>query len=139
MAEETPQTPEQPSIEQAQRTAREAFEARQAPERPAESAPERPETLTEEEEREREQIREELEHVELPVPKQKQAQQQSITVGGLSPKEQLERLVTIAFEDGPEVAVTAARKLQDAYILDALHDALAKDKLYQKLKETGQI
>jgi len=50
----------------------------------------------------------------------------------------LQMLVNVAFQDGLAKAIDTARKMNDPYILDALHDALA-DQLYQELVKRGKL
>lgn len=63
----------------------------------------------------------------------------SQSLQNLSDNEKVAKLVEIAFEKGPLTAVTTARKINDAHILDALHDTLTKDELFQKLVALGKI
>ncbi|MBI3638432.1 hypothetical protein HY227_01665 [Candidatus Wolfebacteria bacterium] len=52
-------------------------------------------------------------------------------------KHEVERLVEMAFNKGIDAAVSEARK-SNAFILDALHDALT-DKVYKELKDRGML
>jgi hypothetical protein len=52
---------------------------------------------------------------------------------GMSRAEQVEYLTEIVFQEGLEKAITLVKRLNDAYLLDLLHDTLVA-KLYQKLK-----
>jgi hypothetical protein len=49
------------------------------------------------------------------------------------------KLVEIAFEKGPLTAITIAQKMNDAHILDALHDTLSQDNLFNKLVALGKL
>lgn len=57
----------------------------------------------------------------------------------LSVADKVSKLVEIAFDKGPLTAVATAKKLNDAYILDALHDTLSKDELFNKLITLGKL
>lgn len=48
--------------------------------------------------------------------------------------ERLKKLIDIAAAKGIAYAVHVAQKTGDAYLVDALHDALAQDGLYNKFK-----
>lgn len=52
-------------------------------------------------------------------------------------KNEVERLISIAFSEGIEKSVKEARK-QNPFILDAFHDALTS-KLYEELKKKGLL
>jgi hypothetical protein len=54
----------------------------------------------------------------------------------LSKGEQVGTLVSLAFEQGLEKAVSVARKLKDPAVLDEFHDTLC-DHYYEFLKEKG--
>lgn len=137
MTQEKPTSLELPSIETAKQQA-EAALAQKA--RRVEKYLEQVEPyLSKSEQEEKEQIKQELEKTSPPPATQQKIKQQVQDIRKLSPKEQLERLVEVAFEQGPAAAVSVARKLDNAFLLDALHDTLAKDKLYQKLKQMGKV
>ena len=53
-------------------------------------------------------------------------------------KEALQTLVNTAFNDGLVKAIDDARKMKDAYILDAFHDLLV-DRLYKELVERNKL
>lgn len=51
---------------------------------------------------------------------------------------QLKILVDLAFEQGLDKAVEAARATENSYLIDKFHDTLV-DELYQKLMEKGKL
>ena len=57
---------------------------------------------------------------------------------GYEPPKQLKALVEIAFEQGLKEAVEIAKRLDNAYLLDAFHDTLI-DELRKKLVEEGKL
>lgn len=58
-------------------------------------------------------------------------------IRGMSKKDQLEVLLNVALKKGVASSIKIARSLNNAYILDELHDNLV-DKLYSELIEKGQ-
>ena len=54
----------------------------------------------------------------------------------LGEKEKLQHLLQIAREKGVVYAIQVAKKMNDPYLLDLLHDILAKEGFYQKMGQT---
>ncbi len=54
-------------------------------------------------------------------------------------QEQLEQLIETAFNVGAVAAIEKARGLDNAFLLDALHDTLAQYEFYQRLQQEGKI
>ena len=50
-------------------------------------------------------------------------------------KEKIETLLKIARERGVEAAIQVAKEMNDSYLLDTLHDILAKEGYYQNFKK----
>jgi hypothetical protein len=127
----------QDGLQEAYEQARKIIEAReQAQEKGFEA---KKEVLSEPEKEAKQRLIQETTRAELPQEIQKQAETKAVQTAALEPKQQLEQLVGLAFEKGPAFAVETARRLNDPFILDALHDTLAKNQLYQKLTQTGKI
>lgn len=61
-----------------------------------------------------------------------QVQLQSQQIQNLDPQNQVNALCDLAFQKGLDFAIKTARDLNNAYVLDALHDTLV-DKLYERL------
>lgn len=59
-------------------------------------------------------------------------------IKNLSRKKQVETLISVAFKKGINSSVKIARSLNNAYVLDELHDMLV-DELYKDLIEKGKI
>jgi hypothetical protein len=57
----------------------------------------------------------------------------------LDAENQVRRLVELSKMKGVPHAVAAARELKNYFVLDALHDELVADKLYQELLREGLI
>jgi len=67
-----------------------------------------------------------------------QIQKPSQQIQNLDPQNQIKALCDLAFQKGLDFSIKTARGLNNAYILDALHDTLI-DKLYERLKGEGKI
>ena len=67
-----------------------------------------------------------------------QIAQQAQVIKHLDPQNQVKTLCDLAFQKGLDIAIRAARELNNAYVLDAFHDTLV-DKLYEQLKKEGKI
>jgi len=59
-------------------------------------------------------------------------------IKSLDVERQVKVLVTIAFEKGITHSISVARKLNDAYLLDELHDKLRRE-LYEELIKKGKL
>lgn len=58
---------------------------------------------------------------------------------GSGHEEKVTRLVTLALSSGPGVALKELHKTNDAWLIDRVHDELAKDDNYSKLKAANHI
>ncbi len=67
-----------------------------------------------------------------------QAQKEAQRLKGLDREGQVKELCDLAFQKGLDSAIDAAKQLDNAYILDKLHDTLI-DKLRKKLVEEGKL
>ena len=70
---------------------------------------------------------------ELTAEEKKEAKEERINIAKLDPQGKIDRLLYLAREKGLFFAVRIARDSDDPYILDSLHDILAKDENYKKL------
>lgn len=67
-------------------------------------------------------------------------QQQTKYLMGLDKKNQIKALCDLAFQKGVDLAIEAAKNLNNAYVLDEFHDALIDiDELREKLIERGDL
>ena len=71
-------------------------------------------------------------------PQIKPARKTVADVRDLDKDRQVKVLTTVAFEEGITKAVDIARRLNDAYVLDELHDRLVGE-LYEKLVKEGKL
>ncbi len=58
---------------------------------------------------------------------------------GMDHESQITHLIDVALTEGVERAVTIARKADDYYILDQLHDRLLSDELHEALVARGLV
>ena len=77
------------------------------------------------------QIRKEIEMMELDENLKAEAKKKASKIEFLGEKEKIEHLLESAREKGVVFAVKTAREMKDPYILDILHDILAKEGFYQ--------
>ena len=95
-------------------------------------------------EKEREFVSETEKASELPKIKsisnsvQKTIKKQTASIKGVPRQRQVKILADLAMEKGVHYAVATARKIDNAYVLDELHDTLV-DELYEELKNRGLL
>lgn len=77
------------------------------------------------------QIKKEIELMELDESLKAEAKKKASKIEFLGEKEKIEHLLEIAREKGVVFAVKTAREMKDPYLLDILHDILAKEGFYQ--------
>lgn len=101
-----------------------------------------PETLlvpeVEKEKTEEAPAQQKIEPSVLPVPGPSPQAAASDDLSDASKDRQLKILVDMAFEQGIDKAVQAAKASEDPYLIDKFHDTLI-DELYQKLVEKGKL
>ncbi|OWK27061.1 MAG: hypothetical protein US76_00340 [Parcubacteria group bacterium GW2011_GWA2_38_13b] len=68
----------------------------------------------------------------------KQIKEQTAATKGTARRRQIKILADLAMEKGVHYAVAMAKKIDNAYILDELHDTLI-DELYEELKSRGLL
>ena len=78
-----------------------------------------------------EELKREIELMQLDDNLKKQAEQKANKISFLADDDKLEKLMAIAREKGVIFAVKVAKSMNDPFILDTLHDALAKEGLYK--------
>ena len=76
--------------------------------------------------------------VQSPAPPVKPAKKTVADFKNLDKDHQVKVLSTVAFEEGITKAVDLARHLDDAYVLDELHDELVGE-LYERLVKEGKL
>lgn len=79
-------------------------------------------------------LREKIESTELDDHLKDQAKSDAEEVMTLEDEKVIQKLIDLAQSKGAVYAVAVAKKMDDAYVLDALHDRLSKDGYYKSLK-----
>ncbi len=79
-----------------------------------------------------EALRKEIEMMELDDKLKEEAKKKAQKIEFLGEKEKIEHLLQLAREKGVIFSVRTAKEMKDAYLLDILHDVLAKEGYYQK-------
>ena len=77
------------------------------------------------------ELRREMEMLAADPTKEKDAEIQREKISYLGEKEKIEHLLQIAREKGLVFAIPVARKMGEPYLLDLLHDSLAREGFYQ--------
>lgn len=79
-----------------------------------------------------EELKREIELMQVDDNLKKEAEQKAGKIQFLADDEKLKNLLAVAREKGVVFAIKVAKSMNDPFILDALHDALAKEGYYQK-------
>lgn len=79
------------------------------------------------------ELRREIEMMELDDSTKKEAEKKAEKIEFLGEKEKIEHLLDIAREKGVVFAIQVAKKMNEPYLLDVLHDTLAREGFYLKL------
>ncbi len=82
-----------------------------------------------------EKLRQEIEAMDVNDGLKPQVSQTAQDIKSNTPEEKIKKLLLIAQQKGVVYAVNVAKKMDDPYVLDMLHDALAKEGLYKKFKQ----
>ena len=69
---------------------------------------------------------------------QKTNKKQAVSISGIQRQRQVKMLTDLAMERGVHYAISVAKKMENAYVLDELHDTLV-DELYGELKNKGLL
>ena len=79
------------------------------------------------------ELRREIDLMELDDKTKEEAKNKANKIEFLGEKEKIEHLLTIAREKGVVFAIQEAKKMNEPYLLDVLHDTLAREGLYKKI------
>ena len=77
----------------------------------------------------------EIEKTELDDHLKAQAHSHAQDIQSLGGEEKIQKLLLLAKEKGVVYAVNVAKKMNDPFLVDALHDALAKEGYYKQFKK----
>jgi len=77
------------------------------------------------------ELRREIEMMEVAGGLKEEAKKKAQEIEFLGEKEKIEHLLKIAHEKGIIFAIKSAKEMKDAYILDTLHDILAREGYYK--------
>ena len=79
------------------------------------------------------ELRREIEMMELDDKTKAEAKKKAEKIEFLGEKEKIEHLLAVARERGVLFAVQIARKMNEPYLLDILHDTLSQEGFYKKM------
>ncbi len=79
------------------------------------------------------ELRREIELMDIDDNLKKQAEQKANKISFLADDDKLKKLLEIAREKGVLLAVQTAKRMNDPFILDTLHDALSREGYYKDL------
>lgn len=79
------------------------------------------------------ELRKEIEMMELDDNAKAEAEKKAEKIEFLGEKEKIEHLLEIAREKGVIFAIQVARRMNEPYLLDILHDTLAQEGFYKKM------
>lgn len=79
-------------------------------------------------------LREEIEKTDIDDSLKLQAQSQAQDMASLDDEKKIKKLLELAQSKGVVYAVTVAKKMDDPYVLDKLHDTMAAEGLYKNFK-----
>lgn len=79
-----------------------------------------------------EELKREIELMQVDDNLKKEAEQKANKIQFLADDEKLKNLLNAAKEKGVVFAINVAKKMNDPFLLDALHDILAKEGYYKK-------
>jgi len=79
-----------------------------------------------------EELKREIELMQVDDNLKKEAEQKANKIQFLADDEKLKKLLDVAKNKGVIFAIQTAKKMNDPFLLDALHDILAKEGYYQK-------
>jgi len=78
-------------------------------------------------------LRQEIDMMELDDKTKKEANKKAEKIEFLGEKEKIEHLLQMAREKGVLFAIQVAKKMNEPYLLDILHDTLAQEGFYLKM------
>jgi hypothetical protein len=82
------------------------------------------------------QLRQEIELMDLDDKLKEEAKNKASKIDFLGEKEKIEHLLKIAREQGIVLAIKTAKETGDPYLLDVLHDILAREGFYKTMTKT---
>jgi hypothetical protein len=82
------------------------------------------------------ELRDEIAKMEADEGAKAEAEKKAEKIEFLGEKEKIEHLLQIVKEKGVVFAIQVARKMNDPYLLDILHDILAQEGFYKKISQT---
>ncbi len=88
--------------------------------------------LTEDEKIISEELKREIDLMQVDDNLKKEAEQKANKIQFLADDDKLKKLLELAREKGVIFAIQVAKKMNDPFLLDTLHDILAKEGYYQK-------
>jgi len=81
------------------------------------------------------ELRREIELMDIDENLKKQAEQKAQKISFLGEQEKIEHLLRLAREKGLVFAIKTAKEMKDPYLLDVLHDVLAKEGYYKNFSK----
>jgi len=78
-------------------------------------------------------LRRELEKMEMDEESKGEIEKKAQTIEFLGEKEKIEHLLAIVREKGVVYAIQVAKRMNEPYLLDILHDTLAQEGYYKKI------
>ncbi|MCX6724036.1 MAG: hypothetical protein NT155_02550 [Candidatus Staskawiczbacteria bacterium] len=97
--------------------------------------PERKKEISSDDARISAELRKEIEMMELDENTKKDAEAKAEKIEFLGEKDKIEHLLQMAREKGVVFAIQVARKMNEPYLLDILHDTLAREGFYLKMSQ----
>jgi hypothetical protein len=82
-----------------------------------------------------EELRREIEMMEVDDTTKDEAKKKAEKIEFLGEKEKIEHLLQIAREKGIVFAIQVAKRMNEPYLLDVLHDTLAREGFYLKMNK----
>jgi len=82
-------------------------------------------------------LRRELEKMEMDEEAKGDVEKKAQTIEFLGEKEKIEHLLTIVREKGVVYAIQVAKRMNEPFLLDILHDTLAQEGYYKKISSNA--
>ncbi len=81
------------------------------------------------------EIMQEIEKMDLDENVKQSARQHATDIGSLQREAKIKKLIALARTKGVIFAINVAKKMNDPYVLDTLHDMLAKEGMYKQFRK----
>ena len=107
-------------------------EAASAPQERGFGEPKEKKEMSADEKNVSEELKREIELMTMDENLKKEAEQKANKISFLADDDKLEELLKVAKEKGVVFAIKTAKSMNDPFLLDTLHDLLAKEGYYQK-------